>query len=239
MQRSILICIFLFLAFSLSQGQTGLQDSVFHDHLPEYYAHKVQGRIYINPYPAITDHQFFLTNKLSAGAINYKEDTLHSDQILYDIYRDHIIVFSDYTSEYVELEEEFINSFSMTIPGGLEEYQFVNSAYLEAFPASLQPGFYMEVYNSSLCTFLRKKYKNYSREPFGKVYRAVFLEMERLIFRRDQSYVILKKKKNLLELYPGHEEEIKLFQRTSKIKIKNASDNELRELGAFLDSIVE
>jgi hypothetical protein len=66
---------------------------------------------------------------------------------------------------------------------------------------------------------------------------AVFKKKEQLIYRHEDQYIHLKKKKDLLIQYPESENEIKKYFRESRINLKKAGDVELRALGDYLNQL--
>ncbi len=165
------------------------------------------------------------------------KDTIKSIQIFYDLYRDRLIVFSKHAKAMVELEEEFITHFQLRVKGNNTTYRFINTNFIKGFPESLWPGFHQVVYDSPGLCFYKKHIKTFSRKPIGGTYVAVFKKKEQLIYRHEDQYIHLRKKKDLLMQYPGSENEIKKYLRGSRFKLKNASDMDLRALGVYLNQL--
>jgi len=240
------ITVFLLFFYPETQGQNRLDIAeskpqlmmeVFQQQLPNENARKIHGRTYFNPYPGIDEHQFFKTRKLSEGMVYTQEDTIQSVQIFYDLYRDRLIVFSSHVNAMIELEEEFITHFQLRIKGNNTTYRFINTKFIKGFPESLWPGFHQVVYDSPGVCFYKKHLKTFSRKPKGGAYVVVFKKKEQLIYKHEDRYIHLRKKKDLMMQYPGSENEIKKYLRGSRINLKKAGDVELRALGVYLNQL--
>jgi hypothetical protein len=236
------IAISLLLFNTVTLGQTWLEfdepkPEVFQDNLPDENARKIYGRTYINPYPGIDEPQFFKTRLLSMGIVYTTNGTIKDNFILYDIYRDRLIHFSNHVKKMIEVDEEFITHFQLRVEADNTTYRFINTKFIKDFPESLWPGFYQVVYDSPGLCFYKKHIKTYSLRPEGEVYVAVFDKKEHLIYKHDDQYILVRKKKDLLMQYPGSENEIKKYLRGSRIKLKKAGDMELRALGTYLNQL--
>ena len=240
------IVISLLLFYTETHGQTWLELDepkpdvmleAFQDNLPYENAQKIHGRTYFNSYPGIDEHQFFKTGQLSEGMVYTQEDTIKSIQIFYDLYRDRLIVFSSHVNKMIEIEEEFITHFQLRVKGNNTTYRFINTKFIKNFPESLWPGFHQVVFDGPGICFYKKHIKIYSAKPKGKLYVAEFNKKEQLIYKRGNQFIHVRKKKDLLMQYPGSESEIKKYIRDSRIKLKKASDMDLRALGAYLNQL--
>ena len=119
MRETISVIILLFTLSQFLNGQTNAHPlesttrpepllEVFNLHFPDQHVKKINGRPYYNPYPRISEHQFFESSTPVAGVVFTQSDTIHCSYILYDLSRDKIIVYEPPVRAFIELEEEFI-----------------------------------------------------------------------------------------------------------------------------------
>jgi hypothetical protein len=89
---------------------------IFNSYCPDCHTKKIWGRRYSNPYYYITEHQFFKAKIPVQGVLFTKYDTLNCTQVLYDLYRDKLIVHEPSIGFSIEIEEELIRRFKLFEP---------------------------------------------------------------------------------------------------------------------------
>jgi hypothetical protein len=200
---------------------------IFSSFCPDCHIKKIRGRRYSNPYYYIPEHQFFKSKTPVQGVLFTKDDTITCTQVLYDLYRDKLIVHEPTIGFSIEIEEELIRRFKLFEPEGAGIYEFINAESL----------FYQIIFEGERLDFYIKHQKLLTEIIDGDRAIMRFENVERLVLRKGADYHIIKRNRDLLRNYPGAEKEIKEFLRRSRIKINSASNDQIQLTGKFLDEL--
>lgn len=200
---------------------------IFSSFCPDCHTKKIWGRRYTNPYYYITEHQFFKTRIPVKGILFTKDDTINCTQVLYDLYRDKLIVHEPTIGFSIEIEEELIRRFKLFEPEGDGIYEFINAGSL----------FYQIIFEGERLDFYIKHQKLLTEMIDGDRAIMRFENVERLVLRKGADYHNIKRNRELLRNYPGAEKEIKEFLRRSGINIKSANNDQIRMTGKFIDEL--
>jgi hypothetical protein len=198
---------------------------------------KIHGRPYHNPYPRITEHQFFKTSRPVAGVITTLTDTIHSSYILYDLSRDKIIVYESTLSAFIEMEEEFIRQFRLFADDADIVYEFVIPEPENDTNAVRWTGFHQVLYRGGNTELYKKHLRTYTESIDNKTSVVRFTEKERLLLRKGGEYFWIRRNRDLLKTYPEMRSDIRRFLRSSGIYIQRASDDQIRITGQFVDEL--
>jgi hypothetical protein len=201
---------------------------IFSSFCPDCHTKKIWGRRYSNPYYYITEHQFFKSKIPLQGVLITKDDTINCTQVLYDLYRDKLIVHEPTIGFSIEIEEELIRRFKLFEPEGDGTYEFINAESL----------FYQIIFEGERLDFYIKHQKLLAEMIDGDhaIYR--FENVERLVLRKGAEFHNIKRNRDLLKNYPEAENEIKEFLRRSDINIKSANNDQIQMTGKFIDELV-
>ena len=218
---------------------------IFNSFLPDNHTGKIWGRRYFNPYFNLTEHQFFKTRIPVRGVLYTMYDTINCGKVLYDLYRDKIIVFEPTISVYaentggifIEIEEELIRRFKLFEPEGDSIYDFINAESLDSMAGVRESAFFQIIFEGERLDIFKKHQKILTERIDGDRSIIRFKKTEELILRKDSDYQNIKRNKDLLKMYPGAENEIKVFLRSSHISCKSATHDQIQLLGRFLDEL--
>ena len=167
-------------------------------YFPDQHLKKIRGRQYINLYPTIVEHQFFGSKAPFEGILYTSDDTIFYSDLLYDTYRDKLIVYHKVAEALIELEGEFIRRFILF---GLEgELEFINVQMKKGETGIQHDGFFQVLYESERISLLKKHNKHYAEVLSNKRYQVRFTMQERLVIRKENRYFTLRNKRDLLEL---------------------------------------
>jgi hypothetical protein len=209
----------------------------FNLHFPDQHVKKIHGRPYHNPYPRITEHQFFKTRTPVAGVIVTLTDTIHSSYIMYDLSRDKIIVYESAASAFIELEEEFIRQFRLFADDANIVYEFVIPEPENDTSAVRWTGFHQVLFRGRNTELYKKHLRTYAESIENKVSVVRFTKKERLLLRKGGKYYWIKRNRDLLRIYPEVKSDIRRFLRSSGIYIQRAGDDQIRATGQYLDEL--
>ena len=243
---SVIIILIVFSQFLNDQSITQSPETdarpepmqeVFDLHFPDHHVKKIHGRPYLNPYPRITEHQFFKTSTPGDGIIFTLSDTIHCAYILYDIFRDKIIVFEPAVRAFIELEDEFILHFRLFEGDGDHAYEFIIPEVENDTMGIRWTGFHQVLYKGEMMDLYKKHLKTYTA-TIEDTYSVVrFINKERLVLRKDDEYFWIKRNRDLLKIYPELKADIRRFLRSSGIYIQHASDDQIQITGQFVDQL--
>lgn len=201
---------------------------IFSSFCPDCHTRKIWGRRYTNPYYYVTEHQFFKTRIPVQGILFTRDDTINCTQVLYDLYRDKLIVHEPTIGFSIEIEEELIRRFKLFEPEGGGTYEFINA----------DPLFYQIIFEGERLDFYIKHQKLLTEMIDGDHAIMRFEYVERLVLRKGADYHNIRRNRELLKNYPEAEKEIKEFLRRSGINIKSANNDQIRMTGKFIDELV-
>jgi hypothetical protein len=210
---------------------------VFYAHFPDHHTKKIHGRRYVNPYMNSVKHQFFKSRSPFEGLLFTMDDTLHCPDIIYDIYRDKLILQSQGTRVLIDLEEEFIRGFLLFEKDGEAEYEFIRYDLCKNLAGNLMTGYLQVLYDGERLDLLKKHHKFISETTDGQHYTIRFIKQERMILRKDNRSYPLRNNRGLRKLYPYAKPEVRRFLQKSRINIKYASGQQIQLLGEFLEDI--
>jgi hypothetical protein len=247
--RLALIILFLLVSISVHlKGQSiiGVTDhparpdeliEIFNSYCPDCHIKKIWGRRYNNPYYYVTEHQFFKTKTPVQGVLFTEHDTINCTQVLYDLYRDKLIVHQPSIGFSIEIEEELIRRFILFEPDGDGIYEFINVESLDGTAEIKTTVIYQIIFEGERLDFYIKHQKLLTERIDGERAIMRFGKVERLVLTKGTEYHNIKSNRDLLKKYPGAEKEIKEFLKRSRIKINSASDDQIQLTGKFLDEL--
>ena len=256
---SVIIILIVFSQFLNGQSITQSPETdarpepmqeVFDLHFPDHHLKKIHGRLYSytlegqyvqnpnsNRNTRITQHQFFKSRTPVDGIIFTLYDTIHCAYILYDLYRDKLIVWEPSTWAFIELEEEFIMRFMLFEKDVNIMYEFINTEPENDTMGIRRAGIYQVLFEGEWLHLYKKHFKSLTETTEMGQYVNQFIKKERLVLRKGNDYFRIERNRNLLKIYPEVKDDIKRFLRSSRINIKYASDEQIQILGQFVDEL--
>lgn len=201
--------------------------SVYHEQIGSF-ARLYNGSIYLERYPGVKGHQYYLSDYWVQGSISYLGLTYDSVLLKYDILNDKVIVENSDEigrSVGIELNKDNIDWFR------LEESIFINmpdtSGYL---------GVYELAYSGYSNLFIkRKKIIGQALDLTGK-YKSFYPNDDFLLQAKNQFFKI-SKANSIAKVYPEYKDLIKKFQRSLKIEFRQDKEKYLIEMIKYCDSL--
>jgi hypothetical protein len=200
--------------------------AIFNQFFPDHHVRKIRGRSYVNPYLSAPEHQFFQTKNSLAGILHTVDDTIRCKDVFYDLHSDKLLVYVGGLHSFVAFDEAFIERFILWEKAGDQRFEFVK----------LTPGgFHEKIHGGDAYALYRKHSKIYrQRERQGRYYDG-FDKYEQLIFRKDSSYIPVRKNRDLLSLFPEEAAALRKYLRGSRMNLKDLSDDQARALMQHLE----
>jgi glycosyltransferase involved in cell wall biosynthesis len=172
-----------------------------------------QGRLYTEKYRTVNDRkQFFKSTEFLNGQIWYKGQPYFNQLLKYDVFEDELLLKLEDNGNTLSLAKKEVDSFS------LGQHYFVNlKAKKDGTGAQLG---YCEVLFKDDTFVLYAKYSKKSVEKKDKKY--IYYEFKdantEYILRYKGEYYSFDSKKDIINIFPSHKEEIhKLYKRTENL----------------------
>ena len=215
---------------------------VYLTHFGDQHVKKIRGRLYKNPYPSVTEHQFFLTRNPLKGIIYTGEDTLHCADVMYDLSRDKLIVYESSLGGLVELQDEFIHRFSLSLQNGDSLHEFIAVDREIDTAADMKKVYYQVLFQGDSLDLYKRHSKFITEVPQDNTYITRFKKQESLLVLKDNNYLRLSRNRDILRLFQEEDDDIKRFLikrylRSTQFDLRHASDQQVREIGRYLDKM--
>lgn len=168
----------------------------------------------------------------SDGTLTMRGETFENNLLVYNIQMDEValmIKLKNSSTAFVMLNKDFVESFS------IGEYQFINSS--EIVPEIELKG-YIEILYTGNFIFIIKHHKNYvanftSTTPNGSISKQVSTNY----ILKDGVLHKINSKKTLINYFEVHKKQIKKFMKQHKIRFKQASNDQLKQLMNYCDAL--
>jgi hypothetical protein len=190
----------------------------------------INGRRYVNLYSTADGHPFLGENSFYRGNIIINNKSYKDVEIKYDICNQEILLQYKYFSgntDIIILVEKFIDGFEMD--GRLfRKYNFPETG----------PRFYQVVSQGNFfCLYYWKKEFNKGLSAHSFFAYSPEKHLSYLVI--DNKIYHFKGRKSFLKLFPQkYNNDIKLFLRSNKLWIRNASDTQIRQLMDFCNELI-
>jgi hypothetical protein len=216
-------------------GEYPLQE-VLNMYFLDQHVKKIHGRPYENPYPKADIHQFFISRKPLAGVIFTRSDTIQCREMLYDLSRDKVIVYAPAVRLFIELEGAFVKQFSLYDPDGIHVYEFVHPWTGSDSMDIRETGFLQVLYSGERMGLYKRHFKIFTVEIVETHSEIWFKQKDELVLRKGNETHQIKRNRDIFKLYPEDRHVIRKYLRSSGIYVQQASDEQIREIGQFVDT---
>jgi hypothetical protein len=212
---------------------------IYSQYFADQHLKKIRGKLYQNPYPGVAEHQFFLSRDPMEGVIFYGGDTLNCHDVMYDLYRDKLIVYEPSIGGLVELHDEFVLRFRLTGPDD-DIYEFT---VLDQSPDTArvrESAYYQLLYRGDSLDLFKRHAKFLSEKPQDNSYVIQFKKQESLWIMKGGRYYPLRRNRDLFRIYPGVDDDIKRFllkrfMNKTGIDLRQASVEQVQQIGRYMD----
>lgn len=228
-----LFAVLLIFVFSGVYSQNSLEK--IHKHATKVYGIDdllVNGSVYAPYHPVAFGDPFFVESVFSKGNLTLVGREFENVGLKFDIEQQKVILMAFVDSvnfKIIVLNDNYIKYFS------IHGTHFVNiSNHLNN---NLIKGFYELIYNGEF-VFVKSYRKEFlgvysNRHPNGKYSETI---TENFIIRNNKKYTI-KNKKSIFSVFPEHKNEIKIYMKDNKIKLRKASNINLNNLMRYCDEV--
>lgn len=192
----------------------------------------VNGSIYAPLHPVAYGSQYLVKSTFSKGSLNLVGREFHDVDLKFDIEQQKVILKGFIDSVHykvIVLNDNYIKDFL------IDDKHFVNiSKHLNNKSVK---GFYELVYNGEF-VFIKSYKKEFlgvysNRYPNGKYSKT---NAESFIIKNNNKYTI-KNKKSIFSVFPEQKQEIKIYMKDNKIKLRKASNKSINNLMHYCDEV--
>ena len=228
-----LICLFYSLVFShVCIGQSYLSDSAFYrqavDHAVGLYvsslgenSHLYNGSEYIFSSHGIKGSPFFVSDQPLIGSIIYDGTEYNNVRLSYDLVQDRVFITDKGMGFNIQLINEKTASFT------LDGHRFIHIHADSSNGLSFGDGFYELLY-AGRSTAIAKRKKQVD-EGFKAEDSLKYNTYNFFYARKDESYVRVENKNNLIDLFADQKDKIKKFYRkNNRLFKKNLEEATIR-----------
>jgi hypothetical protein len=183
------------------------------------------GKLHIN-YDRIigTENRYYNLDKLTQGSLNYDSQEYFDVDLIYDIYKDEVILNSQGESGLIKVNliKENVKYFK------LNEKKFVNLNIDKQLPPNFRGGYYEENLIAKSFTFYIKHYKNSAEVIKNDALFIDYTYKNEFILFKNGTYTLINSKSQLLKLFPNKKNKINDYYLMNR-KLKKENETRFME----------
>ena len=170
---------------------------------------------------------FFLSNTVLQGSIMYDGNYYDSVLLMYDEIKEMVILVSGAKLEFVN---ERIDYFTM------QGHTFIRlqKDSINALPAT---GFYERLYSGNIEVYKKEKKSIKDVLSHTEGYQAEALDKQYYYIKKNNRYLSVKKKRQMMEVLGDKKNEIQQFIKSNRLNFKVDTDNTITAVAAFYDQL--
>lgn len=217
------ICFFFFFVFHTTSFSQGLAEDSLEGsqlkHVIHLYDQRIDGNAPVyngTAYLYFTFRMhgdpFFESGNLSSGWVSYKGIVYDPLSVMYDIYRNQVVILLPDSASRIVADNEYVDSFNVA------QHTFINLK--EDHRQNLyDAGFYDVLYRGHI-RLLAKRVKQTSEVVEDKFFVKVFSEKDRFYLYKNGLYYYVNTPKDVLHLFNDKKRELKKLMRQQHLKFK-------------------
>lgn len=171
--------------------------------------------------------EFYKTSDFVEGSIVYDQQHYYNVYMLYDVYKDEIIVrLSTQSSlDIIQLIKEKIESFS------------INNKLFVRVSNNENQGFHEVLFKSNYLTLYKKHIKQRVQRSDEDFAYYVFKDKKNYIIKYNHNYYTIKSKSDFFKIFPEQKKDINSFYKTNKTLFKSDYDLFLNKLSNHIETL--
>jgi hypothetical protein len=173
------------------------------------------------------EHQFFESEDWEESMLEYDGQFYRSIPLLYDIFKDEVIIDHWAGLGKVKLQNEKLSSFSLL------NHRFIR---LTQESSGLQTGFYDLLYEGKT-QFVARRAKDRQESVSQSGVEVHFYPIQRYYILKDSKYQEVTNKASVLRLMKDHQKEIKKFLRENGIYFRADRESAIAKMTAYYDQL--
>ena len=211
--------------FALEDSVAVWYDEVFAGNNPELY----EGSFYEVPSRSSQGHSMLGSGQWAEGVVHFKGQRYGGVPMIYDLVNDALVLrnaqFAQEGREFLQINPLHVASFDV------QDFYFEN--YHQDYCPPIGPGFYQVIRRGKTVSLIAKRFKT----PLVGTYGLEFdLSIEYFI-ETNGDFIRIKKKKDILNLYPADKKAIKTFIRANRLLLKEGNDRDFASVISYCDKL--
>ena len=172
-----------------------------------------KGRVYVGLNKLIKGHQFLDTDEWQPGSLYYKGNWYRDVPMLYDIFRDELVI--QHTNGFLKIQ---------LLKSELDKFHFLNSTFVNIQDSSSlktlpSPGVYEKVYGGEVSVFVKRR--KLVKETIQEMeVKREFEQTNQYFIQKENQYHEVKRKGSVLRVLKEHKKEIRKRMREEGIKFR-------------------
>jgi hypothetical protein len=220
------------------QGDTDLHESMLENAVVSYYnATNDQSRLYNGPQysfydPAVKGNAYlFDNNSFTLGSIEYDGFSFKSVPMMYDIFKDYVVLLLPDKSAKISLLSERVQNFDWLD----HHFVYINTDTLSK-NKGVATGFYDQVYKGKI-ELLVKRSKNIKNSSGPSGAESSFTAKNDIYIKKDGIYSHVNSQASLLNTLKDKKEELKLYIHNNQIQFDSDQEQAMIKVAAYYDQL--
>jgi len=177
------------------------------------------------------EHQFFDFRKWHKGVIMYDGQRFDSIPLLYDIFKDELII-KHFNGDHLLLQSEKVGYFKV------DNHTFARQEAGKDINEQMRTGFYDVLYNGSSRTIVRRV-KQRQEKIVDKMVIALYPQKNHFYVKKQDRYYNVGSKKSLFNLFPEHKRELRKVLKEEHINYRRNREVAIVKVVAAYDKLAK
>jgi len=173
-------------------------------------------------------HPYFASDDWVEGSVHYDGDLYEDVAILFDLFREKVVIEHPYAGIKLELISEKIKSFSL--PG----HRFVRLDADTIKNSPIRTGFYDVLYDGRV-KFYVKRHKEKREQIVSGAIQIEFSDIVHFYIVKHGQYIPVKSKSSVLEVFQDRKSDLRKYIRKNKIHFRKSREEAITRVVSFYD----
>jgi len=236
--KKIFATLVLALNLTINFGQSGREEVKYHQWYDQLVgienAGLYYGIIYKDGYRTINEKtKFFKSPDFLLGSVIYDEQPYYNLDMKYNVFEDELLV---------RTEDRVGGATLQLFKNKIKEFTIEGHKFLKIEDTSLDiniAGFYeVSLENERFILLTKHKKKDFNRKDRSKLYYEFLDLRKQQVLLYENSYHIIKSKKTIMKLFPGHKKEIDSFYRVARSLRNSDTDKFILALMKRIETLI-
>lgn len=187
------------------------------------------GKIWRNLYSATKGDQFLFSNDFLAGNVSIGDRVFEDASLRYDIYDDELQIMTP-QGVILSLNKENIDAFTLWYNN--RQYDFIKK---DEYNISKRNGYLNILYNGRLKLYVKFRKEILLLAVDNKY--DLFTLIQHIYLEKGSKMYLLRKKRDVINLFPEYKDEIKDFLRHNKISLSRKDPDSFMALIEYCDNL--